>query len=252
MLKKDLIISLVAHLVLIAAIAVINPISAMFRPKVDIIIVKTYEEMGGGAKRADPEPANIAPPKSGKTPDEVDDTPKIKEPEKKAAPVEKPKEKPKPKPKPKPEPEKRKDENIEATKEESKSTTSSKDNTPKINSDGGIEVNEKVGGTGAGTGTGSGSGNLPYNIGMVLKVIERNWRNVVTDVNPITCTVYFQIDRYGYVVGEPVIEKSSGMTAFDQGCVLAIKRAGQFPAFPASFDYQYIGLHLDFEYVPGM
>lgn len=247
MLKKDLIISLVAHLVLIAAIAVINPISAMFRPKVEIIIVKTYEEMGGGAKRADPEPANIAPPKSGKTPDEVDDTPKIKPPEKKAAPVEKSKEKKK-------DPEKKKKEDIQkrTEEEESESKTESKDNTPKVNSDGGIEVNEKVGGTGAGTGVGAGSGNLPYNIGMVLKVIERNWRNVVTDVNPITCTVYFQIDRYGYVVGEPIIEKSSGMTAFDQGCVLAIKRAGQFPAFPASFDYQYIGLHLDFEYVPGM
>lgn len=248
MLKKDFLISLVAHLALIAIIAVINPISAMLRPKPEIIIVKTFEEMGGGAKRSDPEPANIAPPKSGKTPDEVDDTPKIKPPEKKAAPVEKPKEKPKKK-----EPEKKKEEpKRTANEEDSESKSDSKDNSPKVNSDGGIEVNEKVGGTGAGTGVGSGSGNLPYNIGMVLKVIERNWRNVVTDVNPITCTVYFQIDRYGYVVGEPIIEKSSGMTAFDQGCVLAIKRAGQFPAFPASFDYQYIGLHLDFEYVPGM
>ena len=247
MLKKDLIISLVAHLVLIAAIAVINPISAMLRPKPEIIIVKTYEEMGGGAKRADPEPANIAPPKSGKTPDEVDDTPKIKEPEKKAAPVEKSKEKKK-------DPEKKKKEDIQkrTEEEESESKTESKDNTPKVNSDGGIEVNEKVGGTGAGTGAGAGSGNLPYNIGMVLRVIERNWRNVVTDVNPITCTIYFQIDRYGYVVGEPMIEKSSGITTFDQGCILAIKKAKQFPAFPPSFDYQYIGLHLDFEYVPGM
>lgn len=246
MLKKDLILSLVAHLLLMAAIAIVNPISAMLRPKPEIIIVRTYEEMGGGAKRADPEPANIAPPKSGKTPEEVDDTPKIKEPEKKAAPVEKPKEKPKKK-----EPEKKKKEVVEKRTEEedSQSKTESNDNTPRVKSDGGIEVNEKVGGTGAGAGVGSGSGNLPYNIG---KVIERNWRNVVTDVNPITCTVYFQIDRYGYVVGEPIIEKSSGMTAFDQGCVLAIKRAGQFPAFPASFDYQYIGLHLDFEYVPGM
>ncbi len=206
MLKKDLIISLIAHAALIAIIAVINPISAMFRPKPEIIIVRTYEEMGGGAKRADPEPANIAPPKSGKTPDEVDDTPKIKPPEKKAAPVEKPKEKPKKK-----EPEKKKQETEKTQNDdETESKSEGKDNTPKINSDGGIEVNEKVGGTGAGTGVGSGSGNLPYNIGMVLKVIERNWRNVVTDVNPITCTIYFQIDRYGYVVGEPIIEKVIG------------------------------------------
>ena len=249
MIKKDMTISFVAHLVLIALIAIINPISAMFREKPEIIIVKTFEESGGPAsKRTDQEePAAISPPKAGKpVPEKVDDAVPIK-PVEKAKPVaEKPK--PKPKKKPKPEPEKQE---IESSNEPEGSTEEKSEiETPKPDGKGGIDVSEKLGG--GGTGVGKGTGDLPYNIGMVLSVIERNWRNVVSDANPITCTVYFQIDRYGYVVGDPIIEKSSGLTTFDQGCILAIRRAGQFPAFPANFNYQYIGLHLDFQYVPGM
>jgi outer membrane biosynthesis protein TonB len=245
--RKDLITSIVAHLVLIAIIGVINPISAMFRPKPEIIIVKTFEMEGGGpsAKSAKEEPAKIAPPKSGKeTPkEEADDAVNIKPPKKDAAAVEKPKEK------------KKKEREIEKQKQEEDQKpaeeASKEDSSPKEDASGGIEVNEKVGGTGSGIGKGSGKGNLPYNIGMVLSVIERNWRNVVTDANPITCTVFFQIDRYGYVIGDPIIEKSSGITPFDQSCLLAIRRAGQFPAFPPNFNYAHLGLHLDFVYQPG-
>lgn len=249
--KKDLITSIVAHLALIALIAVINPISAMLRPDLGIIIVKTYD-MGGGpatkqsAQEPEPEPANIAPPQPREqAPEEkVEDAVPIKPIEKEKPVVAKPKSKPKPKPKPRPDPGK-----INADTE---AKDQPQDDAPKPDGKGGLEVNEKVGGAGSGTGIGSGTSNLPYNIGMVLSVIERNWRNVVADANPITCTIYFQIDRYGFVVGDPIIEKSSGISTFDQGCILAILKARQFPPFPASFDYQYIGLHLDFEYVPGM
>lgn len=244
--KKDLIISIISHLVLIAIIGVINPISAMFRPKPEIIIVKTFEMAGGGpsSKRSSEEPAKIAPPKSGKEAqkEEADDAANIKPVKKDAKAVEKPKDK------------KKKDREVENKQEEEKESTEKAnpdDNSPKEDATGGIEVNEKVGGKGSGVGKGSGTGNLPYNIGMLVNVIERNWRNVVTGPDPITCTVYFQIDRYGFVIGDPIIEKSSGITPFDQSCLLAIQRVKQFPAFPPDFNYAHLGLHLDFVYQPG-
>ncbi len=240
MMKKDLIISIAAHLVLAVIIVVINPISAMFRPKPEIIIVKTFEEMGSPAPK-NTGPAKIAQPKSEQ---EADDVEPLK-PKEKIIP-----EKPKKETKKKDTEKKKEIEKKNQQEEDIESETAADDdNKPKPDGKGGIDVNEKVGGSG--TGVGKGTGDLPYNIGMVLRVIERNWRNVVTDANPITCTVYFQIDRYGYVVGSPMIEKSSGITTFDQDCVLAIRRAGQFPAFPANFNYAYLGLHLDFEYIPG-
>jgi TonB family protein len=66
----------------------------------------------------------------------------------------------------------------------------------------------------------------------------------------MSCTIYFQIDTDGRLIGEPVIERSSGTSAFDQSALMAIRRVGVFPAFPPGFEYEFIGLHLDFEYVP--
>ncbi len=244
MLKKDLIISVSAHLLIALVIVVLNPAMGMFRDKPEIMIVKPMDFVpGGGPKAGQDEPAKIAPTRPS-PPEPVDDAAVIKSKEKKEAdkPREKKKEPTKPKEKIKPEPEKR-----EAEPVEEKS-----DHQVRDDGKGGLEVQGAAVGTGVGAGIGAGSSNLPYNLGLVLNVIERNWRNPVTAPNSISCTIYFQIDRRGNVIGEPVIERSSGIAVFDQGAVSAIKRAKQFPAFPSNFDYEYIGLHLDFEYVPEM
>jgi TonB family protein len=115
----------------------------------------------------------------------------------------------------------------------------------------GLDVSRKVGnGSGEGEGENIGGSNLPYDMGLVTSILNRSWRNPVTASTPITCTIYCQIGRDGNIVGEPIVEKSSGISTFDQAAIFAFKRAGQFPPFPSDFDYDYIGLHLEFVYAP--
>lgn len=256
--RKDFIISLSLHLLLAIVIVLINPISAMFRDRPDIIIVKTIDMSGGAPAggRSTPEPENIAPPPSAKPAQdqEIDDVPKLKSEDKKeVVKKEEPKKKKKPDPKPKEPVEEQQKQEEESKPEPEKvaDTNQGKSNQPAVVQDGAGGLDVKGAAVGTGVGAGTGNSNLPYNLGMVLSVIERNWRNPVSTPEQIYCTIYFQIDRYGYLVGDPLIETSSGNNVFDQSCVLAIKRAGQFPAFPANFNYNHVGLHLDFRYAPG-
>jgi TonB family protein len=130
-------------------------------------------------------------------------------------------------------------------------TPAKKEQTKKEKTEKTEKTEPKVGqGSGDGEGENIGGSNLPYNLGLVLSVVERSWRNPVTASTPISCTIYCQIGRDGNVIGEPIVERSSGISTFDQAAIYAIKRAGQFPPFPTDFDYDYIGLHLDFQYAP--
>lgn len=248
--KKDLILSVLGHLILTGLILVINPAMGMFKPKMEIMVVKPTDFFPGGPPPGKPDagPKSIAPPKPAERMEDetITEKPKLKSENKKEKIIaEKPKEKP-----PKAVEKSKEETRAEESEAESAAQDEAKsEQTVKEDGKGGLEVASTVGGSG--TGVGPGSSNLPYNLGLVLNIIERNWRNPVTSPKPITCTVYFQIDRSGRVIGEPVVEKSSGYSTFDQAAVLAILRAGQFPAFPSSFNYAYIGLHLDFQYVPG-
>jgi periplasmic protein TonB len=144
-----------------------------------------------------------------------------------------------------------KKEQVKKEKTEKAEKIEPKKDRPTSDGKGGLDVSSKVGqGSGEGEGENIGGSNLPYDLSLVLSVVERSWRNPVTSSTPISCTIYCQIGRDGIVIGEPIVEKSSGMSTFDQAAIYAIKRAGQFPPFPVEFSYDYIGLHLDFEYVP--
>ncbi len=210
-LQRDLIVSVIGHCALLVAIIIFNPSRGMFRGTPDIMTVDLSQLTPAGAGKAASAP-DVAP----------------KPPEEAVAPSK----------------------NEQTKKEKTEKIEPKKDKT-KSDGKGGLDVSSKVGqGSGEGEGENIGGSNLPYDLSLVLSVIERSWRNPVTSSTPISCTIYCQIDRDGTVIGEPIVEKSSGISTFDQAAIYAIKRAGQFPPFPVEFNYDYIGLHLDFEYVP--
>ncbi len=213
--RRDLVISVIGHCALLLGLIALNPSRGMFRGTPDIMNVDLSQLMTpAGAGRATTQEVAVPKPK-----------------EETIAPTQKQQVK------------KEKTEKIEKTKPTQQQT--------KADGKGGLDVSTKVGqGAGEGEGENIGGSNLPYNLGLVLSIIERSWRNPVSSSTPVNCTIYCQIDRDGFVIGEPTVEKSSGIAVFDQSAIFAIKRAGQFPPFPLEFDYDYIGLHLDFEYAP--
>lgn len=212
--RKDMIVSVIGHCALLVAIIIFNPSRGMFRGTPDIMNVDLSQ---------------LTPPGAGKVASAQDVAPKPVE--EAVAPAKK--------------------EPVKKEKTEKIEKTEPKKNKTKSDGKGGLDVSSKVGqGSGAGEGENIGGSNLPYNLSLLLSVVERSWRNPVTSSTPISCTIYYQIGREGNVIGEPIVEKSSGISTFDQAAIYAIKRAGQFPPFPVEFNYDYIGLHLDFEYVP--
>jgi len=263
--KKDLLISVLGHLTLVSLIIIVNPARGMFHGQPEMMVVGVVDLRGdqsGGAppaktqQVAEEEAKALVPPPANE--DAIEDIiheekiePEVSEklaeiiPEK---PQEKPKEKKKEEKKKaetKPEPTKKTSTKIQKTADQPKETA------PKtVSKDGktGVDVDASVA-SGEGNG-GGGTYNLPYNISLLTNRIERAWRNPVSADKKISCTIYFQIGTDGGLIGDPVVERSSGVSVFDQQALMAIKRAGSFPAFPAGFDYAFIGLHLDFEYVP--
>lgn len=265
--KKDLLISVLGHLALVSLIIIVNPSAGMFHGTPEHLAITNIDlgggEDGGGAPPApveevkEEEAKSLVPPPMNE--EAIDDAvveermePEMAEdladiiPEE---PKEKPKEEKKPEKKkeePKPEPKKQ-----QPTAQSKQTSDEPKETAPKtVQKDGktGVDVDASVA---AGEGTGSGGTyNLPYNIGLLTRRIERAWRNPVTSAEKISCTIYFQVDSNGQLIGEPIIERSSGISVFDRAALMAVRRAGTFPAFPSGFEYEFIGLHLDFEYVP--
>jgi TonB family protein len=212
-LRRDMIVSVIGHCGLLVAIIIFNPSRGMFRGTPDMMTVDLSQLTPAGAGRGEA-PKAIA---ASKPAEEEAIAPKEKTPAKKD-----------------------KTEKNAAVKDNDKSTEMR-----------GLDVSRKVGnGSGEGEGENIGGSNLPYDMGLVTSILNRSWRNPVTASTPITCTIYCQIGRDGNIVGEPIVEKSSGISTFDQAAIFAFKRAGQFPPFPADFDYDYIGLHLEFVYAP--
>jgi len=210
-LRRDMIVSVIGHCALLVTIIILNPSRGMFRGTPDMMTVDLSQLTPTGMGKA------TSAQDAASKPTEEAVAPSKKEQVKKE-----------------------KTEKIEPKKDKTKS-----------DGKGGLDVSSKVGqSSGEGEGENIGGSDLPYDLSLVLSVVERSWRNPVTSSTPISCTIYCQIGRDGIVIGEPIVERSSGISTFDQAAIYAIKRAGQFPPFPVEFNYDYIGLHLDFEYVP--
>ncbi|MCK4301238.1 MAG: TonB family protein [candidate division Zixibacteria bacterium] len=92
--------------------------------------------------------------------------------------------------------------------------------------------------------------NYPYWFTQAFNKILRNWRNPVAADGAIVCVVYFQVIKSGRVI-EVQVKTSSGIGAFDDGCLHAVSRSAPFPPLPRSFGEEIIGITLPFKYEPG-
>ena len=268
-LQKDLAVSLLGHIGLIAIIIIVNPATGVLRGSPEVMTVgladlegpapaPARQEAPPQQEESQPEPEPIdAPEIPIVEPDaSIDESFKLASNDSLETIIDEPE------PKPEPEPEEQKPE--EQRQEEPQETHATTQRTPppdeKPEPSGPKEVTSSAGkgldittvvGEGDGSGgSGSGGFGLPYNISLLERKIERNWRNPVSSSNLVTCTVYFQVGRDGQLIGRPVIEKSSAITTFDNEAIYAIMRVDRFPAFPSGFDYDYVGIHLDFTYDP--
>ncbi|MCK4857122.1 MAG: TonB C-terminal domain-containing protein [candidate division Zixibacteria bacterium] len=247
--RRDLLVSLLGHLTLVALIIIFNPSSGRFSGTPEIMKVNLA---GMELPPTSSEPVPIVPHEDKSeeiaeiepleipeaVPDEIiDDVFKLASPDTMETIVV---EQPKPKP-----------EKVVAKteREEAKPAVSQ----PEADGKGGLDIAGSVSaGTGDGSGEPGGYGHfgLPYNTALLERKIARAWRNPVTSATSVYCTIYFQIGRDGYLIGEPVVEKSSGITTFDKSALYAVMRVNRFPSFPVNFEYDYIGVHLEFGYVP--
>jgi TonB family protein len=94
----------------------------------------------------------------------------------------------------------------------------------------------------------AGNFGSPYYLSLVFGKIRDSWENPVQSSTILMTTIYFRIQRDGSIV-EAKVEKTSGIDLFDQSALRAIVGSAPFPPLPGEFTGDYLGIHLEFEYV---
>ena len=88
----------------------------------------------------------------------------------------------------------------------------------------------------------------PYYLSLIFGKIRDVWENPVQASSTLLTTIYFKILRDGSIM-EAKVEKTSGIDLFDQSAVRAIVSSAPFPPLPNEFTGEYLGIHLEFEYI---
>ena len=88
----------------------------------------------------------------------------------------------------------------------------------------------------------------PYYLSLVFGKIRDTWENPLQSSSTLMTTIYFRILRDGNIV-ETKVEKTSGIDLFDQSAMRAIISSAPFPPLPNEFTGEYLGIHLEFEYI---
>ncbi len=228
--RKGVVISLVAHAVVILAVFV----SVSFR-QVTYLPRETYRVRLVSAAAAETQTGT--PPVQAPAPKEPAPKPTPKEEPKDDA-LAQPVEKPKPKPK---EPDHKNQEVQRA--QLAKGDTSSTASTDTVSS--------PTAGSAAG-GIAFDGGDFPFDpfIARMRQKIAAAW--VVpaggAGVERIA-VVYFRIHRDGNIT-HVAVEKSAGIFLFDQSCQRAVLEAAPFAPLPREYDNEYLGVHFSFKFVP--
>jgi TonB family protein len=133
-------------------------------------------------------------------------------------------------------------------------TVNAKKDTPSKKETGTITQQDESGaeyglgnGISAATVDGMGFGSSYY-LSLVFGRIRDLWENPVQASAILRVTVYFKILRDGQILDSQV-EKSSGIDLFDQSAMRAIISGAPFPPLPIEYRGEYLGIHLEFEYI---
>ena len=88
----------------------------------------------------------------------------------------------------------------------------------------------------------------PYYLNILFNKIDGQWDNPYGGDQAIQCTIYFVVGREGKII-DSAIEKSSGISAYDQAALRAVLGCKP-PPLPNQFDSEELGIHLEFTYSP--
>jgi TonB family protein len=126
--------------------------------------------------------------------------------------------------------------------------------TPKKKEEGKVTQTDELGsqyglgnGISAATVDGAGFGS-PYYLSLVFGRIRAMWENPVETSTTLRVTIYFRILRDGQVI-DAQVEKTSGIDLFDQSAMRSILSNTPLPPLPAEYRGEYLGIHLEFEYI---
>ncbi len=136
----------------------------------------------------------------------------------------------------------------ESAKTDQKTGTGKK--TPEGKVTQGDELGEQYGlgdGISAATVDGAGFGSSYY-LALVFGRIRDLWENPVEASATLRVTIYFKIVRDGQII-DTEVEKSSGIDLFDQAAMRSILTGAPFPPLPTEYTGEYLGIHLEFEYI---
>ncbi|NIM99774.1 MAG: hypothetical protein GTO24_17390 [candidate division Zixibacteria bacterium] len=126
--------------------------------------------------------------------------------------------------------------------------------TSKKKTEGRVTQGDKLGsqyglgdGISAATVDGAGFGS-PYYLSLVFGRIRDTWDNPVQTSTTLRVTIYFRILRDGKIM-DAQLEKTSGIDLFDQSAMRSIVSSAPFPPLPTEYTGEYLGIHLEFEYI---
>jgi len=90
----------------------------------------------------------------------------------------------------------------------------------------------------------------PYYLNIAFGRIRESFNNPLRQTNlPVRSTIYFKILQSGKIA-EPIIESSSGIGVFDQAALRAVLSADPLPPLPKEYRGEWLGIHLEFEFLP--
>lgn len=89
-----------------------------------------------------------------------------------------------------------------------------------------------------------------YYLLQVRNRIGQSWgapAGLVTNGQPVRCTVFFRIDRLGRI-SDVKLEDASGVPFFDQSAQRAVNISSPLPPLPAGYGGSTLGVHFGFQY----
>ena len=236
--KRDIILSLILHLTVILAMVVSAPFSIKPQNNFDDVIrvsLTSMPDLPSQVQEIPTQPVSVPAPAVEDNfeipiddPSTVDTKAEIDEPEPVKEPEPEPEEKPKSRqPQPNAEPAESGDANGEKT-----------------------EVDAPTSGAGSvfsGMTIDNATFNYPYWFNQTFNKLGGNFHNRVAFDGELICVISFQVIRSGKII-DLKVEESSGIEAFDQGCLDAVTKSEPLPPLPRQFKDEIIKITLPFQF----